>query len=295
MYDVFRLLFIGGLLGLVCSSSALAGQGDVAIAKTSRINQVYIEPLTGMEFVLVPGNCFNMGSPNTERGRYGDEGEPREVCVDDFMISRFEVTNAQYRQYQPDHSSRAHEGHSLDGERQPVVYVSWQDSVDYAAWLSRQAGRTFRLPTEAEWEMAARGGDERAHFWDNRPGQACSFANIGDRTAEDGWKNWARWPVFSCRDGRVVSAPVGSYRANAFGLYDMLGNVWEWTADWYADNPMAIERGNNPHGPSHGVNRVLRGGSWYSGPKNARAARRSWLLPRGRTNSLGFRLVMAVK
>ena len=292
MSKLINLFLCGCICFLLPPSYASAVGQPSAASKSSARSPEYVEPLTGMEFVLVPGGCFYMGSPLSEIGRYSDESQPHEVCVDDFMISRYEVTNAQFRKYQPQHSSRTHEGLSLDDDRQPVVFVSWQDSVEYAKWLSQEARQSFRLPTEAEWEMAARAGEEGPRFWDGDANRACKYANVGDRTAEKGWKNWARWPVFACEDGSTVSAPVGSYQANALGLYDMLGNVWEWTADWYDE----AEKGDSPGRNDHiaGLDRVLRGGSWYSGPANARLARRSWLRPKDKCNSLGFRLVMAI-
>ncbi len=268
-------------------------------AVPSRANQdrtegpEFTEPTTGMEFIRVEGGCFGMGSDPGEPGRYDDEGPQREVCVDTFMLSRYEVTNAQYRLLRPEHDSRSHEGESLNGEHQPVVFVSWNEAKNYARWLSGKTGRQFRLPNEAEWEYAARAGNQAAHFWGEDQSRTCRYANVGDRTAGNNWQNWANWPIFGCDDGYTVSAPVGSFAANPLGLYDMLGNVWEWTSDGYTDT---YTPGSRPlSGTGRSLSRSLRGGSWYSGPRNTRTARRSWSRPDSRCNSLGFRLVLALE
>lgn len=257
--------------------------------------EIYVEPSTGMEFVHVEGGCFIMGSLDAEAGRFPDEGPQRQVCVDTYMLSRYEVTNAQYRQFDPAHESRSHEGKTLDADNQPVVFVSWDDARKFADWLSRRSGKHFRLPSEVEWEYAARAGSEASHFWGESEKIACSYANIGDQTAESTWDNWARWPVFGCKDGFTVSAPVGSFQPNAFGLYDMLGNVWEWTSDWYDESYAGLTASSSPMKPRISKDRALRGGSWYSGPRNARHARRSWSRPDSRCNSLGFRLALEIK
>ena len=119
---------------------------------------------------------------------------------------------------------------SLDEENQPVVNVSWEDAVAFAEWLSQKSGQTYRLPTEAEWEYAARSGSNQSRFWGNNPNEACTYANVADLTAK---KHREKWTAFSCDDGYAVSAPVGSFKPSGNGLYDMLGNVWEWCEDVY--------------------------------------------------------------
>lgn len=282
-----RLIIFLLLSGFACAGAFAAPQ------QSGQPN--YIDPVAGMEFVSVPGGCFKMGSANNEAGRFSDEGPQREICVDGFMISRYEVTNAQYRLLNPAHDSGSHEGKSLDGDTQPVVFVSWKEASDYAAWLSRKTGRKVRLPNEAEWEFAARAGTDKSRFWGDADKTSCRYANVGDQTAKENWQNWAQWPVFDCSDGYTVSAPVGSFKANPLGLHDMLGNVWEWTADWYAQSYAGLTASRGRVTVGRPTDKSLRGGSWYSGPKNARNARRSWDRPDSRCNSLGFRLVMDLK
>ncbi len=128
---------------------------------------VYTEKFTGMEFVFVKGGCYEMGDS------YGDgdvnERPVHEVCVKDFYISKYEVTNAQFLKFKPEHSSGKHDGISLDDENQPVVNVSWYDAFNFAKWLSNKSGQNFCLPTEAEWEYAARAGTKTSRFWGNDP------------------------------------------------------------------------------------------------------------------------------
>ena len=259
--------------------------------KTSDLSDSYVDDLTGMRFILIKGGCFKMGSPQSENGRKDDEVSNYKVCLDDFWMSQYEVTNGQYRYFNKDHDSKKYFGIDLNRDTQPVVFVNWHDSVRYAAWLSRKTGKSFRLPTEAEWEYAARGGSVSAYYWGDEQTQACAYANVGDQTAS---QNNVRVEPQQCTDGFAASAPVGSLKPNAYGLYDMLGNVWEWTADWYDENNQGMKK-NNPKGPESGQFRVLRGGSWFSSPEYVRAAKRSWYRPDSHNNSLGFRLVMTTK
>ncbi|MDF1580008.1 MAG: formylglycine-generating enzyme family protein [Desulfuromonadales bacterium] len=249
----------------------------------------WTESLTGMEFVRIPGGCFQMGSPANEKDRGSDEGPVHEVCVDGFSIGKFEVTNAQYRKYKSGHTSKDYGGNSLNGDDQPAIYVSWEDATEYAKWLSRQTGKSFRLPTEAEWEYAARAGTRTARWWGESPDQACRNANVADQSAK---RKWSNWTVHNCDDGYAVTAPVGRFAANAFGLHDMLGNVWEWCQDWYDSGYYAKSPRQNPQGPSGGSDRVHRGGSWTSGARLVRASNRNGGAPGNRYNYLGFRLLI---
>jgi len=176
----------------------------------------------------------------------------------------------------------------LPGNR-PVINVSWNDATAYTKWLSQQTGQTYRLPTEAEWEYAARAGTETARYWGNDPNDACDYANVGDKTAKEkeGWS----WPDHNCKDGYVYTAPVGSFAANAFGLFDMLGNVWEWTCSEYESRYKGKEGYCLSKNRAKNKGRfVLRGGSWDI---LAGWARSTFRIRNSRTNRLwdyGFRL-----
>ncbi len=233
--------------------------------------------------VSLPGGCFQMGSPPNEPGHYNNE-TLHLVCLNPFSITRREITNQDFRRFRPDHDSGDYEGVSLNDSNQPVVRVSWHDGVAFAAWLSSQSGKRYRLPTEAEWEYAARGGTTTSRYWGNNPHQACQYANVSDSSAT---RRWPRWYGHHCDDGYPVTAPVGSFRANAFGLYDMLGNVWEWTCSSFATG----YDGSETHCQTQGDGlRVFRGGAWFDGPGWVRTALRASSPPDNRYGLLGFRL-----
>lgn len=233
-----------------------------------------------------------MGSSSEDTGRDSDEGPVHEVCVDGFWMGKTEVTNAQYRKYKADFDSQDYRGHLLNIDAQPVVYISWYEAKAYAKWLTgKSKGQyRFRLPTEAEWEYACRAKTATARFWGEDPDKACGYANVADLTAE---REWSYWEVNNCDDGYSVTAPVGSFMPNAFGLYDMLGNVFEWSEDIYSKDAYRNHQHNNPLFTNGGSYRVIRGGCWYSWPAGVRCAGRSDHPPAGRDRDyfLGFRLV----
>jgi formylglycine-generating enzyme required for sulfatase activity len=260
------------------------------LAKLPKQGDVYTEPTTGMEFVYIPGGCFQMGDTFGEGEK--DEKPVHEVCVDDFYMGKYEVTNAQYRKYKPNHTSGEYQGNSLNGESQPAVYVSWTNAKEYAQWLTKKSGKAFRLPTEAEWEYAARGGTTTARYWGDDPDSACGYANVADKTAKLlGFDS----SVHNCDDSYAVSAPVGSFKPNLYCLYDILGNAAEWTGDWKDKSYYYSSPRNNPQGPSGGEYRVIRGGDWFSLPGNVRSANRTMVTPDDRGNRGGFRLLLQTK
>jgi formylglycine-generating enzyme required for sulfatase activity len=242
-----------------------------------------------MELVWIPQGCFTMGSPETEKGRSTNE-IPHQVCLQGFWMGKYEVTNAQYQRFEPSHDSGSYESHNLNGPDQPVVRVTWQEAVAYADWLSGKTGLRFRLPTEAEWEYAARAGDTLHRPWGDDPNQACRYANIYDETARKTKPlPWANYP---CEDGQGMVAPVGKYAPNKFGLYDMLGNVAEWTCSEY-DSAYAGGETRCADPNAVGGRRVLRGGSWTEFPELLRFAYRFPTVPGNRKFDYGFRLVLA--
>ncbi len=175
-----------------------------------------------------------MGSPENEQGREADEGPQHPVTISrDFYMGKYEITNAQFRVFRPNHNNGDMRGFSLNGDNQPVVNVSWNDAIAFCEWVSEQTGMQIQLPTEAEWEYACRAETTTRRYWgdDLSDDQACAYANVRDQTAlqQLAWGS----PIFNCEDGSAVTAPVGQFQPNAFGLYDMLGNVWEWCRDWY--------------------------------------------------------------
>jgi formylglycine-generating enzyme required for sulfatase activity len=167
-----------------------------------------------------------------------------------------------------------------------VINVSWEDAVEYTQWLSAQTGSVYRLPTEAEWEYAARAGSRDARYWGSDPGQGCDYANSADLTGKVAFTGWT---VMNCRDGYVYTAPVGQYQANALGLFDMLGNVLEWTCTAYQENFQGpYQECSDGEGVTH---MVARGGSWSDPPRSVRSADRHKALPEFRDYFLGFRVL----
>jgi len=288
--------------GAASSAGQLAPSGDKSgTAKVEPVSRsekpvksfkTWKEPVTGLEFVWVQGGCYLMGSPQTEKGRSEDEGPVHEVCVDGFWMSKTEITNGQFKKFRPDHDSRNYQGHSLNGDTQPAVFVTWWDANNFAQWLMGQNGGqyTFRLPTEAEWEFAARAGSDASRSWGDDPLKACTYENVADLTAK---KQFGIENVHDCDDGYAATAPVGSFQPNAFGLYDMLGNVSSWCADVYGLDSYVRHDRKNPlfSDESVGQSRVIRGGFWHGGPDAVRCAIRGSGLPEGMNDNLGFRLI----
>ena len=172
-------------------------------------------------------------------------------------------------------------------DNHPVVCVSWNDATAFADWLNRKEGtRKYRLPTEAEWECSARAGSTSVFPWGEEEDRACVHGNTADETTYQGRSFDNR---LDCSDGYWFTAPVGKYRVNSWGLYDMTGNVWEWCQDWYGGYPSGSV--TDPIGPSSGSYRVLRGGGWFSIARHCRSANRSRNVPDLRSDNIGFRLV----
>lgn len=264
------------------------------------------------DLVEIQAGCFEIGSPLDETGRDDDEG-PHTVCVEAFEIGRREVTQGEFRRfveasgYLTDAERNSAAGcWSLDGDdagwgdqpwaswrqplrqqapadAQPVVCLSWHDALTYSDWLSAVTGARLRLPTEAEWEFAARAGTPAARFWEPADAAAaCQYANVADEG--NSWHGG-----FPCDDGHTWLAPVGSYRANPWGLEDMLGNAAEWTCSAYASRYEGAEA--DCSGRESSAPRVVRGGSWFSGPDTLRAAYRDRAFPESRYSFIGLRLV----
>ena len=307
-----RAFIISGIfLGLLCIAvRPSAGAGNPA----PRRGEVWTEPATGMQFVYIPGGCFRMGQSEEEKavllravGReayfryFADELPRHTVCVDGFWMGRYEVTVGQWRRFVRETgyggkgarfwrcNGMARPKGFIQKENEPVCCVSWYDAQAFIGWLRKKTGRPFRLPTEAEWEYAARAGTTTARYWGNGTDErACRYASVADKA--HGWES-----NFPCDDGYSFTAPVGSFLPNAFGLYDMLGNVWEWCRDWYDRFYYARSPRKNPQGPPAGRYRVLRGGSWRYYPSYVRCANRGNDEPASRDDDAGFRLVCPLK
>ena len=225
---------------------------------------VWRENELGMEFVLIPAGRFVMGSPEGEAVRHADERQHEVRISEGFWMGKYEVTQGEWEAVMGSNPSKF----KACGARCPVEMVSWEDAQEFIRRLNGResgSGYEYRLPAEAEWEYAARAGTAGARY-----GELGEIAWYGGNSG-----------------GRTH--PVGQKRGNGWGLHDMLGNVWEWTADWYGDYPSGMV--TDPRGPSTGSHRVLRGGSWYRNAGYVRSAFRSRYSPGSRGNSFGLRLV----
>lgn len=234
------------------------------------------------DMVAVPAGSYQMG----DALGIGDDVELpiHRVTVHRFALSRFEVTFEQYDLYARIVDIDAPADRWGRGKR-PVIDVSWHDAMDFIAWLRQVTQRPFRLPTEAEWEYAMRAGTVTRFSFGNDSDVICQYANIADSSTTIGWRSKR------CSDGYETTAPVGSFKPNAFGLYDMSGNVWEWLADcWYSNYRGAPDDASLRNKSSDCEDRVQRGGSWFYGPEEARSSFRSYGNELDKSVTLGFRL-----
>ena len=263
------------------------------------------------EVVVVPPGSFRMGGPLGETGRQDNEGPQHWVEIRQaFAVGVYEVTRREYSRFVLDTNRtwsdscvtfEAGEIAEQTGrhwqkpgyhqtERHPVVCVSWEDAQAYARWLSLQAGKPYRLLSESEWEYATRAGTATARYWGDNESDQCRHANGLDASTDF----VGRSGRVGCRDGYAATSPAGAFTRNRFGLYDALGNVWEWTQDCGAVSyEGATTDGRARQGGVCGL-RVVRGGSWINGPTFLRAARRDGLPPGHRFNVVGFRIARSL-
>ena len=243
------------------------------------VSKDYTEKAWGinMKMIWVEGGDFMMGCTSEQGQCYDDEKNVRRITVDGFYIGMLEVTQSQWEKvmgtsiYQQRNKKNSQWSLYGVGPDYPMYYVSWDEATEFCRLLSNKTGKTYTLPTEAQWEYAARGGKKA-------DGTKYAGSNVIDAVA------WYR-------DNSGSSTHVcGSKRANALGIYDMSGNVWEWCKDWYASSYVSYDT-NNPTGPSSGSSRVARGGGWYGDASNCRVANRDGSTPSSRDYGLGFRVV----
>ena len=270
------------------------------------------------ELIRVPAGSYMMGPAAGEEDREGvleknRDGPTHRVDIGyDFAIGKYEVTRGEFAPFvaatgRPDGASCW--SYDANGDwadvpgrswrnpgfaqtdRDPVVCVNWADATAYASWLGIVTGKTYRLPSEAEWEHAARAGSQTARPWGDSRDGACRYGNVADLTAaaERGWEKKSQ-RILLCPDGYVYTAPVGRFEPNALGLHDMLGNVWEWVEDCYNARYDGAPTDGSAWLKGDCVGRVMRGGSWFSDPSRARSAFRYAVIAGSQESSLGFRV-----
>jgi formylglycine-generating enzyme len=314
------------LLAVFVAMTGLAHAGEPALAEAA--HAVFQDCADCPRMVEIPTGVFTMGSPATEKERRQYEGPRDNVKVARFALGETEITRGQYAafvrdtaRHDPpgcftfgfisfgddfdtlDPNASWHKAPFEQTDEHPVICVSRQDALDYASWLSRRTGHHYRLPSEAEWEYAARAGTTTRFPWGTDENQGCAYANGGDptlvraspkiqgvideslRTGDAGAR------LMTCNDGSAYTSAVRRYRPNAFGLYDMIGNVWEWVEDCWHESLPENGRAKTDGACKH---RRVRGGCWNDYPEELRSARRSRLKPDARNNALGFRLAREI-
>lgn len=315
------------------------------------------------EMIVIPAGRFQMGSPDSEKGRESDEGPAHAVTLGrSFALGKTHITRGQYAAFVAatgyDTGNRCgildtskplgwevRNGHGwrnpgfAQQDNHPAVCLSWNDAKAYVQWLALKTGKSYRLPSEAEWEYGARAGTTTARYWGDSADQACGYANVADKTAKSlipgtsaedplykcadssgevlysnhknggincqciskcpticngsNCRNEVNWRIHDCTDDYAYTSPVANFHPNAFGLYDMIGNVWQWTADcWNFYNQIHNQAPNDGSAMKTGdcQKRILRGGSWNNSPEFARSAKRLWHSEWSHYNDIGFRL-----
>ncbi len=228
------------------------------------------EKETEGNMVFVEGGTFQMGSNSGD----SDEKPVHFVTVSDFNISKTEVTFEQYDAFCDATGRDKPDDEGWGRGNRPVIYVYWQDAFDYCEWMSKTTGETYRLPTEAEWEYAARGGNKSKGYRYSGSNTISSVGWYDDNSAEK-------------------THPVAQKQPNELGLYDMSGNVQEWCSDWYGEESYSSSPQINPQGPNSGKARVVRGGCWFNYDFVCRVADRGRYNPDFRYSGYGFRLVLS--
>ncbi len=276
------------LVGAVAAAAAPQAAGEAAMEPGA----VFRDCAACPEMVVVPPGSFMMGLPGAEEGRFERERPRHRVTIDyPFAVGVYEVTFAEWDAclaaggcggYRPEDEGWGR------GSR-PVIHVSWEDAREYVRWLSRETGEEYRLLTEAEWEYVARAGTATARYWGERETGQCRYANGYDRTGQA--ELIFTWDPASCSDGYVHTAPVGLFEPNGFGLYDVLGNVWEWTQDCWNESYWGAPADGSAWSSGDCSLRVVRGGSWGNAPRDLRSAFRGRDSAGDRDNRyLGFRV-----
>ncbi len=252
-------------------------------ATAQAVGEVFRDCDVCPEMVLVPAGSFTMGSPETEEEGSVSEWPQRQVTIGyAFAVGVYEVTRDEWDACVQGGGCGGYQPEDWMGRgRFPVRDVNWEDAWQYADWLTRQTGQEYRLLSEGEWEYVARAGTQTARYWGDGTREQCQYANGGDRNV-------------GCRDGWADTAPVGSYRANGFGLYDVLGNMWEWVDDcWNFDYEGAPTDGRSWY-DGDCSERVVRGGSSFDHPSELRSAKRRRHSREDRRVGLGIRVARAI-
>jgi sulfatase modifying factor 1 len=324
------------LMGSLVVASILSLWPTEKMTVPPRSSPAQIRNSIGMDLVLIPSGKFLMGSPDSDDQARDDEKPQHEVEITkSFYLGKYEVSRGQFRRFvedtgyqaQPEKDGQGGMGYDAasnffqgwsakyswrdpgfeQSEEHPVVNVTWNDAVAFCDWLSKKEGKTYRLPTEAEWEYSCRANTRTRFYGGDSEDTLRGVANIADQSLKTrldysrirnqelkriltDWFARVGWD-----DGYPFTAPVGSFKPNSFGLHDMHGNVWEWCRDHYNGDYYKNSPKQDPQEPPAGSFRVLRGGSLGAAPGDCRAARRLRRLSRNRSHEYGFRVVLVAQ
>jgi len=311
-----NLILVGVML--VVGAAATAVRADPPATQPAKELTLDLGNEVSLKLALIPAGKFLMGSPETNVVQHEvTNSKPFYMGITHVTVDQFAafVKDGGYK------TTAERQGYSLASETSygrlggkyvdgcswrnpsfdqkgdhPVVQVSWDDARAFCDWLSKKSGKTVVLPTEAQWEYACRAGTTTAYPWGDNPDDGKGWANCADQSLKEKLPNaQIELTFFNWDDGYVFTSPVASFKPNAFGLYDMIGNAWEWCQDRYDVNGDDVGKGaqTDPTGPDAGKFRVVRGGFWGSGPVDCHSARRQWRGPFSRFAGLGFRVVVA--
>lgn len=305
------------LLIMVCCGAALSlapSLGSGPLAKATSHKDV---PRSGVfkdcadicpEMVWIPPGQFMMGSTDAGPTNHPTEGPLHSVSISySFAFSRYPITVREFRAFvsetgydagsqcitSHDGEFALHEGRNWSSpdfsqeDNNPAVCINWDDANAYAAWLSKKTGKSYRIPSEAEYEYANRAGTSTTYWWGNDPGLTCEYANGADLDLK---AKRPKIPAAECHDGFAYTSPVGRFRPNAFGLYDTTGNVWVWTLDCSTKTYDAAPSDGAPDYSGDCSMRMLRGGSWANGPSGLRSAIHDRNFPANRLYYDGIRV-----
>lgn len=315
--------FLSGMVAFVALASAAPGADPDRFVTNSAGMKLVLIPPGGFEM----GSHDSLEQLAEAYPLY--RGKRIEVLTDDtrhrvritrpFYMGAHEVTIAQFKRYVKETGNRTEAeadgtgGYGVDltnktfpvgrrkeyswlnpgfpqGDDHPVVNVSWNDAVSFCRWLTRKEGATYRLPTEAEWEYACRAGTATRYNFGDDPEQLAANANTYDASSAAVFPEWAKWSI-RASDGFPFTAPVGRFRPNAFGLFDMHGNVWEWCSDYYSEDFYTRSPVDDPENTEPGRRHSRRGGGWHVWPLYCRSNFRNYNTPQSRYLNLGFRVV----
>lgn len=282
---------VGRLTAIICgaffTSIATANAADMAAG-----SEIKDCPVCPALIVVAPGE-FTMGSDLKESG-HPDEKPAHKVSIGKaFAMGKYEVTFDEWDACSADGRCPKVSDDDLGRGSRPVINVRWTDAKAYVAWLSEKTGKTYRLPSESQWEYAARAGTQTPWFWGEAEDTfgsriACKFANTHDESGKAAHPNYV-WSNHKCDDGFGETAPTGKYQPNGFGLYDMLGNVREWVEDCHGEYKDAPADGS-ARVVDVCEKRIVRGGAWIDGPSTTRSAYRHPLPDSHRNYQVGFRV-----